>query len=141
MTDEAGRRLGVSVDGVLVKRDGLRVSVTEVELAIGRHPAVVEAAVIAMPDLVLGEALCACVVASGSHAPPRLAELREWLASDLAPHALPDELCIVNAIPRSDIGKVDRRALIAIVIANGGVAHERLGALPPPLGDGTRAAG
>ena len=126
MNDEARRRLGVPPAEVLVNRDGLHVSVSEVELAIGRHPAVVDAAVIPVPDLVLGEAVCACVVISSSHAPPSLAELREWLASDLAPHTLPDELCTVNAIPRTDIGKVDRRALIAIVIGNGGVAHQRL---------------
>lgn len=141
MTDDVGHRLGPPLAEVHVSRAGVQVSVTEVELAIARHPAVVDAAVIPVPDRALGEAVCACVVASSSHAPPRLAELREWLASDLAPDILPDELCIVNAIPRSDIGTVDRRALTAVVIGNGGVVHERLGALPPPLGDGTRAGG
>jgi len=45
----------------LVNRGGLKVSPTEVETAITRHPRVVDAAVVAAPDPVLGEAICACL--------------------------------------------------------------------------------
>ena len=109
----------------LVNRGGLHVSVSEVELAIARHPGVADAAVIAMPDRVLGEAVCACVVPSSERPPPGLTQLREWLASNLARHKLPDELCVVAAIPRTDIGKVDRRELAARV-TRGDVMRERL---------------
>lgn len=109
----------------LVNRGGLHVSVSEVELAIARHPAFSDAAVIAVPDRVLGEAVCACAVPSGAVMPPNLSALRAWLASGLARHKLPDELCLVAAIPRTDIGKVDRRQLVARITA-GEVERERL---------------
>ena len=57
--------------------------------------------------------------------PPDLGALREFLAPVLARHKLPDELCLVDTIPRTKIGKVDRPALRAAVLA-GGRRRERL---------------
>ncbi len=107
----------------LVNRGGLHVSPTEVETAVRLHPGVADAAVVATPDAVLGEAVCACVVA-GPAGPPDLAGLREFLAPTLARHKLPDELCLVDTIPRTKIGKVDRSALQAMV-RDGGRTRER----------------
>jgi acyl-CoA synthetase (AMP-forming)/AMP-acid ligase II len=99
----------------LVNRGGLHVSPSEVETAIRHHPAVADSAVVATPDEVLGEAICACIVA-GEGAVPDLAALRDFLAPTLARHKLPDELCLVDAIPRTKIGKVDRPALRATAL-------------------------
>lgn len=103
----------------LVNRGGLHVSPTEVETVIAQHPAVTDGAVVGTPDPVLGEAVCACIVPAGDRRPD-LGELREFLAGTLARHKLPDELCVVDAIPRTKIGKVDRAALQATVLSNGG---------------------
>ena len=84
-------------------------------MALARQPSVADAGVIATPDAILGEAVCACVVPAGSER-PGLAALRSLLATHLARHKLPDELCVVGQIPRTDIGKVDRRALTAQVV-------------------------
>ena len=100
----------------LINRGGLHVSTSEVELAMSAHPGISDSAVIPVPDRVLGEAVCACVVPAGAGTPD-LGELRTFLAATLARHKLPDELCVVAAIPRTDIGKVDRRALVAEVLA------------------------
>jgi acyl-CoA synthetase (AMP-forming)/AMP-acid ligase II len=127
--DERGR---VHVTGrlkELINRGGLHVSITEVELALSRHPAVRDSAVIALPDAIMGESVCACVVALDG-ADLTLAGLREVLARELARHKLPDQLCLVDAIPRSEIGKVDRRLLRERVLA-GGLACERLRAPAP----------
>ncbi|MDQ3932245.1 MAG: acyl--CoA ligase [Actinomycetota bacterium] len=113
--DDEGR---VYVEGrlkELVNRAGLHVSATEVETALLRHPSVADAAVIPAPDPVLGEAICACVVPLGPQR-PELAVLRAFLGENLARHKLPDELCVVEAIPRTAIGKVDRPALAAHVL-------------------------
>ncbi|MGH9280101.1 MAG: class I adenylate-forming enzyme family protein, partial [Acidimicrobiales bacterium] len=93
----------------LVNRGGLHVSPVEVETAMAQHPAVVDCAVVGTPDPVLGEAVCACVVPAEAPAPD-LRQLRDFLAPTLARHKLPDELCVVGAIPRTKIGKVDRHA-------------------------------
>ena len=108
----------------LVNRGGLKVSPGEIETAISRHPAVADAAVVGSSDPVLGEAICACVVPAGDGA-PSLGQLRSFLGESLARHKLPDELCVLDAIPRTKIGKVDRSALAALVDA-GDRPRERL---------------
>lgn len=108
----------------LVNRGGLKVSASEIENAMARHPAVVDGAVIASPDPVLGEAICACIVPA-ELAPPSLADLRAFLAPTLARHKLPDEACVVPGIPRTSIGKVDRAAL-TVLATEPGRRRERL---------------
>jgi 2,3-dihydroxybenzoate-AMP ligase len=103
----------------LVNRGGLKVSPSEIETAVSRHPGVADAAVVGTPDPVLGEAVCACIVPADDTWPD-LAALREFLGRSLARHKLPDELAVVTAIPRTKIGKVDRPALVAAVAAAGG---------------------
>ncbi len=107
----------------LVNRGGLKVSPVEVETVLVRHPKVTDGAVVGAPDPVLGEATCACVVADGD--PPDLDELRRFLGQTLARHKLPDELCLVDGIPRSPLGKVDRPALRAL-IEDVRVPHQRV---------------
>ncbi|HVM14419.1 MAG TPA: class I adenylate-forming enzyme family protein [Egibacteraceae bacterium] len=121
--DDEGRLYVVGRLKELINRAGLHVSAAEVEMALVRHPGVADAGVIAAPDPVVGEAVCACVTPADSQ-PPSLEELRRFLADTLARHKLPDELCIVDAIPRTVIGKVDRRALAARVVA-GDAPRER----------------
>lgn len=62
----------------------------------------------------LGEAVCACVRPAGSEAPD-LAEVRSFLADHLARHKLPDELCVLDHVPRNRMGKIDRRELQAML--------------------------
>ncbi len=99
----------------LLNRGGLKVSPTEIETALARHPDVTDAAVVATADPVLGEAICACVV-PGDAGAPSLADIRSFLGETLARHKLPDELCLVERVPRTNIGKVDRTALAALVV-------------------------
>lgn len=121
--DEAGRVYVTGRLKELINRGGLHVSITEVELALLRHPAVADGAVIPVPDPVVGEAVCACIVPASS-SPPDLGEVRSFLSDQLARHKLPDELCVVDSIPRTEIGKVDRRALSAQLLTDG-VPRER----------------
>ena len=120
--DGEGRLYVVGRAKELINRGGLHVSATEVERALVRHPAIADAGVIAVPDPVLGEAVCACVTGQG---PPDLGALRGFLGKSLARHKLPDELCIVEGIPRTDIGKVDRRALASLIV-DGATPRERM---------------
>lgn len=94
----------------VINRGGLKVAPAEIDAVLCQHPDVADGAVVATPDDVLGEAICACVVPAGPEV-PTLAELRDYLRQSLARHKLPDELCALDAIPRSKIGKLDRQAL------------------------------
>lgn len=112
--DAQGRLFVLGRRKELVNRGGLKVSPAEIEAELTRHPALADAAVVPTPDPVLGEAICACVVPAGTDC-PSLEDIRAFLASRLARHKLPDELCRLAHLPRSSIGKLDRSALTAQV--------------------------
>ncbi len=85
----------------------------EVESAIAGHEAVVECALIGVPDERWGEVGRAIVVL----APGRslaLVELHEFLADRLARYKLPKSLVIIDALPRTAAGKIDKRVLVEV---------------------------
>ena len=53
----------------LITRGGDKISATEVEAVLRTHPAVAQVAVIGIPDPVLGERICACIVAMPRNSP------------------------------------------------------------------------
>ncbi|UQU67725.1 fatty acid--CoA ligase family protein [Couchioplanes caeruleus] len=99
-----------------IDRGGLKIDPTEVELALLRCPEVADAAVLGRPDPVVGETVCACVRPADGRV-PTLAGVRAALAGVLAPFKLPEELCLLDEIPRTAIGKVDLPWLRAAVEA------------------------
>lgn len=100
----------------VVNRGGEKVSADEVEAHLVAHPGVRRAAVVAVPDRSLGEKSCAVIVAS--EPAPTLAELKEFLAGrGLAEFKLPDRLEVVESLPHTNVGKVDKRALLAALTA------------------------
>lgn len=101
----------------LISRGGLKVAPGEVEAVLASHGSVVDTGVVATPDPVLGEAICACVQPQPG-ASPTLAELRDFLSSSLARFKLPDELCLVERIPRTPSGKIDRPQLARVAAAD-----------------------
>jgi acyl-coenzyme A synthetase/AMP-(fatty) acid ligase len=92
-----------------VKVRGFRVEPGEVEAALGAHPAVAHAAVDAR-----GEGperrLCAWIVAAGGLAADPAA-LRAHLADRLPEYMVPSAWSVLDALPLTPSGKVDRRAL------------------------------
>ena len=93
-------------------RGGYNVYPLQVEQVLEQHPQIADVAVIGVPAPVLGEIGVAFVVAAG--APTlTLEQLRDWAGPLLADYKLPDQLVSVTAIPRTSMGKIDRRALAA----------------------------
>lgn len=88
----------------LVKSGGEWISSVELENLLMAHPAVTEAAVIAVPDERWGERPLAVVVFAGGQRPTDEA-LREHLARDFARWQLPERFEVVDAIPRTATGK------------------------------------
>lgn len=99
-----------------INRGGIRIDPAEVEEALANLSPFKDAAVISLDDDVLGEIVCVCAV-EGEHRTTGLTELRDSLSAQLARHKLPERLCLVDEIPRTRMGKVDRTALRALVLA------------------------
>jgi malonyl-CoA/methylmalonyl-CoA synthetase len=93
----------------LIKSGGYKIGAGEIENALLEHPGVAEAAVIGMPDADLGERIVAHVVPVGA-APPEQ-ELIDHVAALLAPHKRPREVRFTEALPRNDMGKVQKSRL------------------------------
>jgi acyl-CoA synthetase (AMP-forming)/AMP-acid ligase II len=88
----------------LIKSGGEWISSVDMENQLMAHPAVAEAAVIAVPDPKWGERPLACVVPkSGKNPSPE--ELREHLARKFARWQLPDRFEFLDALPRTSTGK------------------------------------
>ncbi len=97
-----------------IDRGGLKIDPVEVEAALLRRGDLRDAAVIGVPNPVLGESVCACVVPHDGKS-PTLEELRAQLANELAPYKLPESLCLLESIPRTALGKVELEELSALV--------------------------
>lgn len=97
--------------GDLIITGGENVWPTAVELVLSHHPAVAEVAVIGRPHPEWGQEVVAVVVPTHASAPPRLDELRAHTKVDLPAFAAPRSLEIVSSLPRTLLGKVERRSL------------------------------
>ena len=109
--DETGRLQIKGRISDMIITGGENVWPSAVEHIIRQHPGVAEVAVSSRPDPEWGERLVACVVPAHPAGPPALAELRALVADQFAPFAAPKELLIVEALPKTSIGKVKRQAL------------------------------
>jgi fatty-acyl-CoA synthase len=96
----------------VIKSGGEWISSVELENELMAHEAVREAAVIAMPDERWGERPLACLVlAEGAEVAP--VQLIEHLRPRVAGFWLPDEFAFLDAIPKTSVGKFDKKQLRA----------------------------
>jgi 2,3-dihydroxybenzoate-AMP ligase len=101
----------------LINRGGEKISAEEVENAILCDPAIQNVAVVAMPDAVLGEAVCAYVVPRPD-ASPTLESMRTVLEfAGIARYKLPERLVIVARLPLTSVGKISKKDLRADIAA------------------------
>ncbi len=120
----AGRRCYV-VDGRLkdqISRGGEKVMAAELELLLHDHPQVREVAAIGMPDPTLGERICVVVVPEVSGVDPE--DLRRRLVEHLdqrhvAKFKWPEHLVLVDQLPKTGVGKVQKDVLRSWVETGG----------------------
>ncbi len=82
-----------------INRGGFKIIPSELEALLVEHPTVAEVCVVSTHNPVLGESICACVIPTMGQT-IALEEVRNVLKNKVAPHKLPDELCIMNDFPR-----------------------------------------
>ena len=97
----------------VITSGGYRIGPAEIEDALVRHPAVVMAAAIGVPDPTRTESIKAFVIVKeGTQRSHELAEeIRSFVREHLAKHEVPREIEFVDALPMTTTGKIQRRKL------------------------------
>ncbi len=96
--------------GETINRGGEKIIPDEVDAALSSHPAIVEAAIFAVPDALLGEDLVAAVVLKHEETIERRA-IHAWLLDRLPLFKVPRRIWLVEELPRTPTGKVQRGEL------------------------------
>jgi 2,3-dihydroxybenzoate-AMP ligase len=110
----------------VIVRGGDKISAAELEGQLTSHDRIEQAAVVPVADEVLGERTCAVIIPLGKA--PSLGELRRYLRDrGLASYKFPDRIVVVETFPKSGLGKVDKKRLVA-----------DLGLDAPPAPDGAQ---
>lgn len=111
--DESGILHFSSRDDDVILMAGYRIGPFEIESSLLGHPAVREVAIVAAADEVRGEIVCAFVVlAEGVDPSDELVEdLQQWVKSNYGAHAYPRRVEFVDALPKTESGKIQRAVL------------------------------
>jgi yersiniabactin salicyl-AMP ligase len=132
-----------------INRCGEKISAAEIETLLIGLPSVRNAAVVAVPDALLGERICAFVQTEGEAADPAM--LKQALTSlGLSSLKLPDQFETIDYWPLTSVGKIDKRRLVAVAAERRAdashrsppqrYAERRLPVASPPLELATRLA-
>jgi fatty-acyl-CoA synthase len=97
----------------VIKSGGEWISSVELENEVMAHPDVFEAAVVAIPDERWDERPLVCVVARPGATAPSPAALLEFLGPRVAKWWLPDQWAFLEAIPKTSVGKFDKKVIRA----------------------------
>jgi 2,3-dihydroxybenzoate-AMP ligase len=100
-------------DKDMINRGGEKVSAEEIESLVYQIPGLSLAAAVSMPDPVLGEKVCLYVQMAGRE-PLTLETVQEHLReTGIAAYKIPEKVVVVDEIPTTKVGKIDKKALRA----------------------------
>ncbi|GAA4284994.1 fatty-acid--CoA ligase FadD5 [Brevibacterium daeguense] len=94
---------------------GENIYCAEIENALAWHPDIAEVSIVGRPDEKWGEVPVACIVPKDPTSPPDLQSVRAYLKDRLASYKHPKDVRIVEAFPRSGIGKIQKTVLRDVV--------------------------
>lgn len=97
-----------------INRGGEKVASEEIENLIVMHPDVTHAALVALPDELLGEKSCAFIVSRNPQLKP-IALRRHLMGLGIAEYKLPDRIRLIDAMPLTAVGKIDKKQLRALL--------------------------
>ena len=95
----------------MINSGGEKLFPSPIEDSIKRHPSVKEVVVFGQPDERWGEVVAAALVIKDNSPEPSKDELRKLVTDEIAPWAYPKEIYIVDEIPKTSLGKVQRTLL------------------------------
>ncbi|WP_454617351.1 class I adenylate-forming enzyme family protein [Bradyrhizobium cenepequi] len=113
----------------IIIRGGTNISPVEVEQAVAAHPSVEEAAVVGVPDAVLGQRVIGFISLAKGKDERAVPGILSDVATRLAPYKVPEHLIVLDALPRNALSKVDRTTLQAMAI-DGAASAQRIDAQP-----------
>ena len=93
-----------------INRAGMKVHPEDIDLLLERHDGVVEACAFGAPDPIVGEVVCVAVVIDQGHA---LDDIKVWCRERLVREKNPEKWFILDAIPKTDRGKINRNVVAA----------------------------
>ncbi|HWB01660.1 MAG TPA: amino acid adenylation domain-containing protein [Verrucomicrobiales bacterium] len=105
----------------MIKSRGYRIELGEIENALHQHENVKEAAVVAVPDELLGSRIRAFVVQTDGGSVTSK-ELEAWCARRVPKYMVPENIEFCDALPKTSSGKTDRPALLARINARKSLA-------------------
>ena len=91
----------------MIKSRGYRIELGEIESALLSHPAVKEAAAVAIPDEIIGNRIKAIISAHESHS-VKAVDLQQYCATRIPHYMIPESIEIRDALPKTSTGKLDR---------------------------------
>ena len=96
----------------VIIRNAENISAKEIEDLLYEHPKVFDVAVIGLPDARTGERVCAIVALNDADDALTFAEMQEFLrAHDIRNQAIPEQLELIDVMPRNQSGKITKNVL------------------------------
>jgi acyl-CoA synthetase (AMP-forming)/AMP-acid ligase II len=99
-----------------INRGGMKISPTEIDMLMEKHPDVLEACTFSVPDTIAGE-LVGIAIILNEGTPTDLSALREWCGNEIRRECVPDYWSRVSEIPKTDRGKIDRQSVRSSFLA------------------------
>jgi amino acid adenylation domain-containing protein len=97
----------------MIKSRGYRIEIGEIESALYNNPEIKEAAVIPIPDDVIGHRIKSFIVCNDGNEID-LSELRMYLGKKIPQYMIPDEIEFCSSLPKTSTGKVDKTGLLKL---------------------------
>ena len=101
----------------MILSGGFNVFPRNIEEAIYEHPGVAEVTVIGVPDAYRGQSAKTFIALKPGHAPFGIDELKAFLADKLARYEMPAEMEIRTSLPKTPVGKLSKKELVAEELA------------------------
>ena len=101
----------------MVKRRGFRVELGEIEAGLYKHPQVVEAAAVAVPDPESGVAIFAFLCCDGGDQAPKTVQMKIFSAKNLLSYMVPDRFVFLESMPKTSTDKIDYQKLSSLATA------------------------